>query len=336
MLIRKISIAFLTLVLLVCSTTLLYSWGFWGHKHINRSAVFALPPEMRTFYYNHIDFITEGSVVPDLRRALLNDKAEPARHFLDIENFKVDVDALPRTSKEAYAKYDSAFLLKEGYLPWYMQSLMDKLTLAFNRKNKSEIIFLSAELGHYMGDAHVPLHTSANYDGQLSNQKGIHSFWESRLPETFGGTYNFYTGEAKYIDDITSEIWRIIKHSSLRVDSVLSIEKQLRANFPQQDLYKKDSAGKTILRFNQPVLSDQYAARYHSALNGMVERQMRMAAANLSNFWYTAWVNGGKPNLTSLDDPDLAKQNRKAFKKEMKAWQSGRLLNLKIKTEQDN
>jgi hypothetical protein len=326
---RKISTAFVTLTLILCSITLLFAWGGWGHKRISRSAVFALPAEMRTFYYNHIDFITEGSVVPDLRRALLNDKAEPGRHFIDIENFKVEADALPRTSKEAYAKYDTAFLQKEGSLPWYMQSLMDRLTLAFNRKNKSEILFLSAELGHYIGDAHVPLHTSANYDGQLTNQKGIHSLWESRLPETFGGSYNFYIGDARYIDDVLSEIWKIIKRSHLAADTVLAVEKQLRSAFTPDNLYKKDSAGKPLLRFNQPVLSDEFLLKYHSALNDMVQRQMRMAALSLSNFWYTAWVNGGKPDLTNMDDPDLTRQNKKNYKREWKAWQNGKLLNLK-------
>lgn len=325
----------MTVCILLSTVTLMYGWGFWGHKHINRSAVFALPEEMRGFYYNHIDFITEGSVIPDLRRALLNDKAEPARHFIDIEDFKVTVDALPKLAKDAYAKYDSIFLQKSGYLPWYMQSLMDKLTLAFTRKNKSEILFLSAELGHYMGDAHVPLHTTINYDGQLTNQKGLHSFWESRLPETFGKNFNFYTGEARYIDNIISEIWKIIKQSNSQVDSVLKFDKQLKASFPQDDIYKKDSTGKTLTRFNQPVLSDAYAAKYHAALNGMVERQMRASVSNLSNFWYTAWVNGGKPNLAEMDDPALVKQNKKAFRREFKAWQQGRVLNLKIKTGQE-
>lgn len=326
---RKICIVWITVTLVFFSITLVYGWGSWGHKHINRSAVFALPEGMRLFYYNHIDFITEGSVVPDLRRGLLNDKAEPARHFIDIENFNLSAEALPRTVKEAYAKYDSAFLQKEGYLPWYMQSLMDRLTLAFTRKNKSEILFLSAELGHYLGDAHVPLHTSANYDGQLSNQKGIHSFWESRLPETFGSRYNFYTGDAKYIDDITGEIWRIIKASHLSADTVLSVENQLRASFSKDNLYKKDSAGKPLLRFNQPVLSEEYTLKYNTALNGMVERQMRSAITAISNFWYTAWVNGGKPDLNAMDDPELTKQNKKNYKREMKAWQKGKLLNLK-------
>src|SRR5438105_1807637 len=147
---------------------------------------------------------------------------------------------------------------------------MDKLSLAFNRKNKSDILFLSAELGHYLADAHVPLHTTANHDGQLTNQQGIHSFWESRLPELFGEKYNFYTGDAKYIDDITSEVWKIIKHSYSLVDTVLKTDKQLRSNFPKEKLYKKDSTGKTLMSFNQPVLSTEYSTAYSEALKGMV------------------------------------------------------------------
>ncbi len=331
---KKVSAGTLFVVLLICSIPLVYGWGAWGHKHINRAAVLSLPAEMRQFYYDHIDFLTEGSVVPDLRRALLNDKAEPARHYIDIEDFNASVDALPRTVKEAYAKYDSAFLNKSGYLPWYIQSLMDRLTLAFTRKNKSEILFLSAELGHYMGDAHVPLHTSSNHDGQLTNQKGIHSLWESRLAETFGDNYNFYTGEAKYIDDIISEIWRIIKQSHMAADTLLSVERQLRSNFPKEEMYKKDSAGKQLLRFNQPVLSETYISKFHDVLNDMVQRQMRLSAIDLSNFWYTAWVNGGKPDLSAMDDPNLIKQNRKNYKRELKAWQKGRLLNLKVKEQE--
>jgi hypothetical protein len=60
-----------------------------------------------------------------------------------------------------------------------------KLTQAFKEKRKSEILFIAADLGHYIADAHMPLHTSDNHDGQLTDQKGIHSLWESRLPELF-------------------------------------------------------------------------------------------------------------------------------------------------------
>lgn len=331
---KKKLISLVLIFLLAGSAELLFAWGAWGHKHINRAAVFALPDGMIKFYYNHIDFITEGAVVPDLRRGVLNDRNEPPRHYVDIEDFgNILLDSFPKTTKEAYAKYDSAFLNKTGFLPWYIQNLTEKLTQAFRKKNKSEIIFISAELGHYVADAHMPLHTASNYDGQQTNQRGIHALWESRLPELFGNTFNFKTDKAKFIPDITAETWRIIAQSHVLEEPLLSTEKKLRDSYNKDDLYKKDAAGNKILSYNQPVFSDEYARQYYVALNGMVEQQLRLSIQDIADYWYTAWVNAGSPDLLSLDDNHLTKQNAKNFKTEYKAWNKGKILNLDIEKE---
>lgn len=320
-------------LLIATSVSLAFAWGSWGHKHINRAAVFALPAGMQSFYYNHIDYITESAVTPDLRRPLLNDKNEAPRHFIDIEDFKVPISELPKTSKEAYAKYDSGFLNKAGVLAWYIQDMTEKLTDAFRKKNKSEILFLSGELAHYVGDAHMPLHTSSNYNGQKTNQKGVHALWESTLPQMFGDAYNFRTEPAKYIPDVTAETWRMIAQSHSLVDTLLAVEKNVRNSFNTDNMYKKDSTGKTVLFYNSPVFSDEYAKKFHTDLGGMVERQLRLSIYDVSCYWYTAWVNGGSPNLISLDDPHLTKQNRKNYKRELKAWKKGKILNLSIERE---
>ncbi|MEO8415587.1 MAG: zinc dependent phospholipase C family protein [Ginsengibacter sp.] len=330
----KIIKAFLVLLLVVSSIHLLFAWGAWGHKHINRAAVFALPDSMRLFYYNHIDFITEAAVVPDLRRGLLNDKAESPRHFIDIEDFgNIPVAAFPKTTKEAYAKYDSAFLNKTGYLPWYIQNLTEKLTQAFKKRSKSEILFLSAELGHYVGDAHMPLHTASNYNGQLTDQKGIHALWESTIPEMFGINYDFRTGDARYLPDVTAETWNIIAHTHSLEDTLLAFDKQTRKTFTRDNMYKKDAAGNNVLFYNQPVFSDAYATQFNNAMNGMVEKQLRLSIQDVANFWYTAWVDGGAPDLISLDDAHLTAQNKKNYKLEYKAWSKGKLLNLSNEKE---
>src|SRR5690606_30852101 len=107
---------------------------------------------------------TESAVIPDLRRAIINDKNESPRHYIDIEDFgKISFNSFPKTTREAFAKYDSTFLNKTGYLPWYIQTLTEKLTVAFKKRNKSEILFISSELSHYIADAHQPLHTTTNY-----------------------------------------------------------------------------------------------------------------------------------------------------------------------------
>ncbi|HXS56842.1 MAG TPA: zinc dependent phospholipase C family protein [Hanamia sp.] len=315
------------------SISLAFAWGSWGHKHINRAAVFALPAGMQSFYYNHIDYITESAVVPDLRRPLLNDKNEAPRHFIDIEDFNTPISELPKTNKEAYAKYDSAFLNKTGVLAWYIQDVMAKLTEAFRKKNKSEILFLSGELAHYVGDAHMPLHTSSNYNGQKTNQKGVHALWESTLPQMFGDAYNFRTEPAKYISDVTAQTWQMIAQSHSLVDTLLAVEKNVRNSFNADNMYKKDSAGKQVLFYNAPVFSDAYAEKFHTELGGMVERQLRLSIYDVSCYWYTAWVNGGSPNLVSLDDPHLTKQNNKNYKRELKAWKKGKIMNLSIERE---
>lgn len=329
--ILKISFIF---ILIIGTISIALAWGRWGHKHISRAAVFALPPEMRVFFYNHIDFITEGAVVPDLRRSLINDKNEPPRHFIDIEDFgNIPLSSFPKTTQEAYEKYDSAFLNKTGYLPWYIQNLTDKLTYAFKKRDKSEILFLATDLSHYIADAHQPLHTSSNYNGQKTNQKGVHSLWESTLPQMFGSVYNFNTPPAKYISDIPAETWKIIAQSHSQVDTLLAAERKVRNNFTIDNMYKKDSNGKLVMFYNSPVFSDEYARQFNEALGGMIEHQLRLSITDVANFWYTAWVNAGKPNLTSLDDPHLTKQNRKNYKREFKAWKKGKILNLSVDKE---
>ncbi|HEY8659349.1 MAG TPA: zinc dependent phospholipase C family protein [Hanamia sp.] len=330
---KFLSISFVIL-LITGSISLVFAWGSWGHKHISRAAVFALPKGMQEFYYNHIDFITESAVVPDLRRGLLNDRNEGPRHYIDIEDFgNLPLSSFPKTTKEVYKKYDSSFLNRTGYLPWYIQNITEKLTQAFKKRNKSEILFLSAELSHYVADAHMPLHTSSNHDGQLTNQKGVHALWESTLPQMFGDAYNFKTEPAKYITDIPDETWKIIAQSHSLVDTLLAIEKKVRNNFTDDNRYKKDSAGKTVMFYNSPVFSDEYAKQFNKALGGMVEQQLRLSIYDVACFWYTAWVNGGSPNLLSLDDPHLTKQNRKNYKRELRAWEKGKLLNLSIERE---
>jgi hypothetical protein len=311
------------------SITLAFAWGQWGHKHISHAAVFALPQNMQKFFFNHIDYITEAAVVPDLRRFLINDRNEPPRHFIDVEDFKTPISSLPKTSKEAFEKYDSAFLNKTGYLPWYIQDLTEKLTNAFKKKNKSEILFLAADLSHYIADANQPLHTSSNYNGQLTNQKGVHALWESTLPQMFAKTYTFKTERAQFIADIPAATLNIVARSHALVDTLLAKEKEVRSRFTKDNMYKKDSSGNIVMFYNSPVFSDEYAKEFNTALDGMIQKQLLLSIHDVASFWYTAWVNAGSPDLLSLDDPHLTKQNKKNFRRELKAWQKkGKVLNL--------
>ncbi|WP_413998394.1 zinc dependent phospholipase C family protein [Flavobacterium sp. W1B] len=321
-LLSAIAIGFLTL-----------SWGIIGHERINNAAVMALPKPLQIFFYNHIDFITTESTVPDVRKYAVNDKAEGPRHYFDMENFG-SKDSFPKTLEEAKQKYDAKFLDKNGILPWYIQDMMTKLTKAFKEKRKTEILFLASDLGHYIADAHMPLHTSDNHDGQNTNQKGIHSLWESRLPELFAKNYKFNTTPAVYIEDVEKATWDIMFDTHSLVDPLLAIDKGLRTSTPENKIFVMDAAGNIAKnKYNGMIYSDEYASKYHTALNGMVESQMKKAIVATSSFWYTAWVNAGKPDLSNLDAKELTNYNKKALKRDSKLWEKGKLFGLESEKE---
>jgi len=208
-----------------------------------------------------------------------------------------------------------------GINPWYIDSLMNQLTLAFHNYNIEMALSISADMGHYIGDAHVPLHVTINYDGQFTNQKGIHSFWESRVPELVGENYNLHVSPARYISDPLAEAWNILRESYSEKDSVLNLERGLNDTFPKDKNYttivKKDTV-------KIKIYSDLYTRRYNSLLNGMVERKMRKAINALGSFWFTAWVNAGRPAINDFDKTKLNEEESKKIKEEEKNWASGK------------
>ena len=48
------------------------------------------------------------------------------------------------------------------------------------------------------------------------------------------------------------------------------------------------------------VKSDDFAAAYHSKLNGMVERRLRLLIATIGDLWYSAWIDAGQPILEGM------------------------------------
>ncbi|PJJ61048.1 zinc dependent phospholipase C family protein [Hymenobacter chitinivorans] len=312
--------------LFLITPSILFAWGTWGHERINRAAVLALPPALRTFFYNHVDFMVQESVVPDLRKYTLSDKAEGPRHFIDLENYG-EMSQIPQASQEAYAKYEPAFLDKNGRLPWFIQDMQGKLTQAMKNGRKEDILFIAADLAHYLGDATQPLHTSSNHDGQLTGQKGVHAFYESQMVEKFGKTYNFKLKEPQLIQDPVAEAWRLIAQSHAAADTLLTIEKKLQTEVGPTNMYEMNAQGQPKKNvFNSNVRTAAYTESFHNSLRHMEERQLRTAAQAAANFWYTAWVNAGKPDLTKLDTEYTTKSSQSNLKDELKLLQSGKLV----------
>lgn len=318
------SISF-AILLLGCGVQVL-AWGTWGHNYINKGAILALPKEMGLFFYRHCDFIIEESTVPDLRKYTLNDKAEHPRHYINLESYNYPAKPLPTCVDSANSRWGQEFVNQYGILPWHMEEMMTKLTDAMRKKRKTEVLFLAADLGHYAGDAHVPLHTTTNHNGQLTGQQGIHAFWESQLPELFGDSYNLYAGTATYISDVPGRIASVIDSSFHLLNPLLQAEREVHNNLSPSIYFVLNADGSPVKnKFNQPIRTREYAQRYNVALQGMVEDQIRKAIRLTADLWYTAWVNAGKPDLSSLETSGYSESLLASYEADMAAWKKGRI-----------
>jgi len=282
-------------LLLIFSTSELYPWGFRAHKQITQMAVYTLPEEMVPFYKKHMDEVINGSVQPDIRRYVV--KGEAPKHFIDIDYYGDSaLINFPRTWTKALDEYDEDTLLEHGILPYAILLTKYNLTQALKEKNGARIIRYAADLSHYVADAHVPLHTTYNYNGQFTGQKGIHALWETRIPGIESEDYSFWVGKASYISNITSVIWDVITTSHALSSKVLSIEKSCSLEFPQDKKYGFEQAGK----YEKRVYSQEYALYYSRKMEGMVEDQMSSAVKLIGDLWFTSWVDAGQPLLDNL------------------------------------
>ncbi len=296
-----------------------YCWGFYAHQKINYYAVFLLPPEMLVLYKPHIGFLNEHAVDPDKRRYMVAD--EGPRHYIDIDHYgKYPYDSLPRTWNAAVEKYTADSLKKYGIVPWHVQTMLARLTAAFREKDFSKILRNSAEIGHYIADAHVPLHANSNHNGQLTNQRGIHSFWESRVPELLAEKeFDFFIGKAAYIKNPGDFIWKRVLESAKASDSVLLFEKQLTQQFGADKKYAFEERNGKIIR----QYSAAFTIAFNKKLDGMVERRMRQGIFAVASFWYTAWVNAGQPDLKALVKNTFSEADLKEFEELNLKWKAG-------------
>jgi hypothetical protein len=264
-----------------------------------------LHPDYRRFFAAH--------VLPQLFR---DETALPADSLRPL----LETGAITTPFEKAFFQET---LSQHGVLPWHLQKMQRDLTEAMRLRDSRRILRLSADLGHYIGDAHVPLHTTSNYNGQQTGQHGIHAFWESRIPELFADEqYDYFVGKAQYIPHTADFYWDAVMASHSMVDSVLNLEWALRVAFPSdRQTCPETRGGRVVL-----VPCRDYAGAYQASMNGMVERRLRAAILALGSAWYTAWVDAGMPDLGNLDTPATTTEEALEEETVRKMFEGGKIL----------
>jgi hypothetical protein len=263
-------------VMAVLSTNA-FAWGGRVHMDISRAAAMNVPDDMAA-WRDYAKLLSRYSIQPDLWKGA--DEAEGSRHYLDAEHYRtIAITNLPEDHARLFdlTGRDAA---ADGLLPWVIVDVEDRLTQAMASNDWESAVRYAAALGHYVGDAHQPLHTTEHYDGSRTEDgSGLHLRWEEKMPFFFWKPPMISPAPAQYIKDP----W----------GAVLQWLDKAHAEFRQ--IYTADQ--KAADEADEGVGStDYYRKLWKNSQNIFVE-QVNASVTDLSSLWYTAWIRAGRPAI---------------------------------------
>ena len=282
---RRLSAAVLALTIIAVPAPAL-AWGFEAHRFILSRAISLLPREIRPFFETHRAFIVERSIDPDLWRTAGWEEEAP-RHFVDMDAYGAHpFKELPHDFDEAVKRYGRDFVLKNGTLPWRTEEIYRKLVEAFQQKagySRDNIKFFSAVVGHYVGDAHVPFHAALNYDGQLTQQWGIHSRFEAELFERYRTRLRVSPKPVFPVPNAREYIFSVLTEGFVDVQPILDADKRAVAG--------------------REVYDDQYFVMMRDSLQPLLERRLADSITAVASVITAAWTEAGRPALAVKAPP---------------------------------
>ncbi|MCU7511269.1 MAG: T9SS type A sorting domain-containing protein [Ignavibacteria bacterium] len=261
-----------------CSLAFLTGWGGAGHSKINYNTVLYFPKEISQFNsWNTI--LQQHASDADNRKG--SDPTESKKHFIDIDSYSEfnSTGRIPEDYQTMVRTYGSSYVDAQGTLPWATVTAVDSLKSAFQRKDWAKAQLFAADLGHYVGDGHMPLHITKDYNGRNGTQKGIHGRYDD-IAKYLPDQIVFLPDTAQYVGDVSRFVFDYLYANNRYVDSVyyadsIAIKKTNgQANSAYYNYFWENGKGYTNMLFNR-------------------------AAKSLASLIYTAWVNAGKPQLSS-------------------------------------
>ena len=292
----------IVVVLLLLLPTRAHAWGFSAHKFVMDRAIALLPPELRPFYEKHRSEVVERAIDPDTWIIAVWEEERP-HHFVDMDSpgfGQYPFNELPRDFTAALAKFGAARMRDAGTVPWTAEEVFGSLRRAFEayprRANFGpnahlDVILFSAWLAHYTSDAHVPLHGVSNYDGQLTQQWGLHARWEATLFE-------------RYIDRMTIAPKPIapIRDPRMFLFSALLEDTQLVPALLKSD---RDAIG------DRDAYDDAYYQSFFAANRAVMERRLNDSIAAVAGMITGAWEAAGKPTVAVNLGPAPTQRRRR-------------------------
>ncbi|HEV3279494.1 MAG TPA: hypothetical protein VG860_22085 [Terriglobia bacterium] len=263
---------------LLTGSTRLYAWGPGAHRLVNNWAVSTLPPAVRPFFEANRAFLVDHASDPD--DWIKKDLYEASRHYIYLDKYGLfPYIELPYSYKMAVEKYGGRRLSHNGILPWRIGDYSLRLTNDFKAQKWDDVKLDAAALASYVADAHDPLSTTQNFDGQLTEQQGLSVRWGTSLTDRYTNFFMFRAGEAGKVDDPTAYGFTMVLEANTWVDRILWADWNARAGLSDY--------------------TDEYFDRFYTQIGSTAVQEMNAAAHDAGSYWYTAWLNAGQPALPS-------------------------------------
>jgi len=252
------------------------AWGPGPHRLISNWAIQTLPPEIRTFFESNRKFLNDHANDPD--EWMKKDRYERMRHYIYLDKYGLfPYLGLPHVYRQAVERYGSGRINRNGVLPWQVGEYSLRLTKALKANDWEEAKLNAAALAHYVADARNPLNTTQNYDGQLTSQKGLEERFGTGLVDRFSSFFILRPDDAAKIDDPTEYAFQAALDSHSWLDRIILMDRRSVEGLPGY--------------------TDEYFDRFYSQVGSIVTREISLAAHDAGSYWYTAWLNAGKPAL---------------------------------------
>lgn len=274
---RHARLAALLAGILVFGPAPAWPWGGAIHRVINRNAMSNLPPDFQGFA-QWSDQIEVLATAADDRKD--STPGEDIKHYINIDAFaEFKAGTFPHSYDQAVAKYGLTRIQNEGTGPWALESAYHDLVTAFRAQDWPTVVTVAADMGHYTGDLHQPLHITENYDGQMTGQSGVHSRFESRLTSRHLPEFTPLPGAAARVDSPIERIFEWIGTTYPGVAGIMAADKGA----------KSQAGGSTS--------SEAYYTAFWEGVGQDTWYWVASASKDLAGLWYSAWLEAGSPAL---------------------------------------
>ena len=293
---KSVRRVFLTIFLLLSPA---WPWGNEGHSEINRVAAEKLPPDVPAFLHNAAAQLAYLGPEPDRWRQaseLALKRSQEPDHYINLE--LIEGMTLPPDRYSFYRELEVKRaqtpghpddLLPEhvGLQPYITMEVFGRLVVAFREYRlaqaghrspdfaEANAIVYAGWLGHYVGDAANPLHTTIHHNGWVgANPKGYTT--ANTIHWKMEGIFVAANFKQLQFADLVPAQPELLKHPFEDYMKYLRDSHEL-----VETVYQLDKAG-------------GFDGAGTPASRDFIRHRLAAGATMLRNLWYTAWVQSGE------------------------------------------